>query len=98
MEIMINKGEIEMLVFWSLVVITTITLHWLFKFGKTGQTFKAFCIAVAYTGLTFQFLHHKLLFYIMFIYITLTLWIIVFVSMTVSKQWAMDPKEEPYHK
>ena len=87
-----------MLVFWSIVVITTIALHWQFKFGKTGQTFKSICIAVPYTILTFQFLeNHKLLFIMMFFYVTLTLWIIVIVSMNVSKLWAMDPKEEPYH-
>ena len=92
---MVNAGEMEMLVFWSLVVITTITLHWQFKFGNTGQTFKAFCIAVAYTALTFQFHDHKLLFITMFFFITLNLWVIVFVSMTITKQWAMNPKEEP---
>ena len=95
-----NEGEIEMFIFYTLaiVVITTTTLHWQFKFGKTGKTFKAFCLAVAYTIFTFQFLNdNKLLFIILFFYVTIALWCIVFASMTISKQWAMDPKEEPYH-
>ena len=86
-----------MLVVCLLGVITIITLHWQFKFGNTGQTFKAFCVAVAYTMLTFQFHYHKLIFTVMFFFITLSLWIIVFVSMTITKHWAMEPKEEPYH-
>ena len=84
-----------MLVFWSLAVITIIALHWQFKFGKTGQSFKAFCLAVPYTILTFQFYYHKMLFLTLF-YVMMTMWIIVVVSLTISKQWAMDPKEEPY--
>ena len=84
-----------MLVFWSLAVITIIALHWQFKFGNTGQSFKAFCLAVPYTILTFQFYYHKMLFLTLF-YVMMTMWIIVVVSLTISKQWAMDPKEEPY--
>ena len=87
-----------MLLFWSIAIITTIALHWLFKFGKTGQTIKALCIAVPYTILTFKILGvSKLLFIPMFFYVTISMWCIVIVSMSISKQWAMDPKEEPYH-
>ena len=85
-----------MLVFWSLAIITTIALHFQYKFGKTGQTFKTICIAVPYTILMSQFYDHKLLFLTLF-YVVITLWIIVIVSMTISKRWAMDPKKEPYH-
>ena len=89
-----------MFIFWFLAVtaITITALHWQFKFGKTGQQFKALCIAVPYTIFTFQFLeNHKLVFIPLFFFVTLTLWIIVVVSITMSKSWAMDPKEEPYH-
>ena len=90
----------EMFIFWVLVIlfITITALHWQSKFGKTGQTFKAICIAVPFTIFTFQFLeNHKLVFIFLFFYITIALWSIVFASMAMSKQWAMDPKEEPYH-
>ena len=85
-----------MLLFWSLAAITTIALHFQYKFGKTGQTFKAICIAVPYTILMFQFYYHKMLFLTLF-YVMMAMWIIVIVSLTISKRWAIDPKEEPYH-
>jgi len=89
-----------MFIFWTLLItgITITALHWQFKFSKTGQTFKAFLLAVPYTIFVFQFLeNHKLVFVILFFYVTIALWSMVFASMAISKQWAMDPKEEPYH-
>ncbi len=87
-----------MFIFWILVIvgITITALHWQFKFGKTGQPSKAICIAVPYTIFAFQFLpDHKLVFLFLFFYVSIALWSIVFASMAISKQWAMDPKE-PY--
>ena len=87
-----------MLLFWSIVALTISTLHWQFKFGKTGQTFKTICIATLYTVLMIpMFSYSKLLFTILFFYVTLALWMMVIVSIPITKHWAMDPKEEPYH-
>ena len=89
-----------MFIFWVLVIlfITITALHWQSKFGKTGQTFKAICIAVPFTIFTFQFLeNHKLVFIILFVYVSNALWGMVIGSMAIKKQWAMEPKEEPYH-
>ena len=87
-----------MLLFWSLAAITTIALHFQFRFGKTGQTFKAFCIALSYSILSWQFYSHKMLF-LTLCYVMLGMWSIVIVSTSISRLWAMDPKEEeePYH-
>mgnify|MGYP003502433974 CR=1 FL=1 len=89
-----------MFILWVLVItgITITALHWQAKFSKSGQTSKAIFIAVPYTIFAFQFLeNHKLVFIFLFFYVTIALWSMVFVSMAINKQWAMEPKEEPYH-
>ena len=89
-----------MFILWVLVItgITITVLHWQFKFCKSGQTFKASIIAVPYSIFAFQFFeNHKLVFIILFVYVSNALWGMVIGSMAIKKQWAMEPKEEPYH-
>lgn len=89
-----------MFYFWFIFItgITIAALHWQFKFSQSGQTFKTILLAIPYTIFTFQFLeNHKVVFIILFFYVTIAIWSMVFVSMSMSKRWGMEPEETPYH-
>lgn len=79
----------------TVFVITLTAVHWQYKFCYSGESFKSFIVAVLFTFFAFQFrVDHKVLFIILFFYVTIAMWSMFVVSITIPKRWAKGSLED----